>query len=264
VDVSQLRIGVWGTDYLGMAHSPAIVRALQEAESALSAQGVTLIPAPHFCEVQDSYLRILFGDGGQHWKWLTKGSKLDWRLRRIQMLAGMNRFTRRLLVTLLRVAGQRILAETVESGRSHSAADHWDLVEALRLDQQVAEKMMEQNRFDAILCPIHSVPAPQHGKPIDLVAVNNAFAANYLGWPAGVVSCATVREDEQAGRPPSRDIVLRQAAAVDAGSAGLPVGVQVMARPWREDIVLAVMAAIERALPRPQLTAAHWSALGVK
>jgi len=28
-------------------------------------------------------------------------------------------------------------------------------------------------------------------------------------------------------------------------SAGLPVGVQVAARPWREDIVIALMAALE-------------------
>jgi fatty acid amide hydrolase len=33
--------------------------------------------------------------------------------------------------------------------------------------------------------------------------------------------------------------------AVDAGSAGLPVGVQVAARPWREDVVLSVMSALE-------------------
>jgi fatty acid amide hydrolase len=32
---------------------------------------------------------------------------------------------------------------------------------------------------------------------------------------------------------------------VEQGSVGLPVGVQVAARHWREDIVLAVMAAIE-------------------
>jgi fatty acid amide hydrolase len=32
---------------------------------------------------------------------------------------------------------------------------------------------------------------------------------------------------------------------VEEGSAGLPVGVQVVARHWREDQVLAVMAALE-------------------
>ncbi len=39
----------------------------------------------------------------------------------------------------------------------------------------------------------------------------------------------------------------RQAAKVDAESAGLPVGVQVVARPWAEATVLAVMRAIEEA-----------------
>jgi len=35
------------------------------------------------------------------------------------------------------------------------------------------------------------------------------------------------------------------AEQVEQGSAGLPVGVQVVARHWREDITLAVMAALE-------------------
>jgi fatty acid amide hydrolase len=35
---------------------------------------------------------------------------------------------------------------------------------------------------------------------------------------------------------------------VERGSAGLPIGVQVVARHWREDLVLAVMAELERAL----------------
>jgi fatty acid amide hydrolase len=34
------------------------------------------------------------------------------------------------------------------------------------------------------------------------------------------------------------------------GSTGLPVGVQVVARHWREDVALAVMAALEEHLRR--------------
>ena len=33
---------------------------------------------------------------------------------------------------------------------------------------------------------------------------------------------------------------------VEENSAGLPVGVQVVGRHWREDVVLAVMAALEQ------------------
>jgi fatty acid amide hydrolase len=40
--------------------------------------------------------------------------------------------------------------------------------------------------------------------------------------------------------------VERAARAAESDSAGLPVGVQVVARHWREDVLLAVMAALER------------------
>ncbi|MEP0858508.1 hypothetical protein [Trichocoleus sp. DQ-U1] len=43
---------------------------------------------------------------------------------------------------------------------------------------------------------------------------------------------------------------------MEQGSVGLPVGVQVAARHWREDIVLAVMAAIEEHFqPQPDYPA---------
>jgi fatty acid amide hydrolase len=49
-------------------------------------------------------------------------------------------------------------------------------------------------------------------------------------------------------RPRAVDLMDRAARRVDKDSAGLPVGVQVAARPDREDLILAVMTAIETAL----------------
>jgi fatty acid amide hydrolase len=40
----------------------------------------------------------------------------------------------------------------------------------------------------------------------------------------------------------------RAAIDTERGSAGLPVAVQIAARPWREDLVLATMAALESAV----------------
>jgi len=68
-----------------------------------------------------------------------------------------------------------------------------------------------------------------------------------LGVPAGVVPVTRVRPDEQSDRPAIRDVVERTAVATEAGSAGLPIGVQVIARPWREDVVLSVMQSLESA-----------------
>ena len=56
-----------------------------------------------------------------------------------------------------------------------------------------------------------------------------------------------VRPDE-AVRTSPRDRLEKRAARVDARSAGLPVGVQVVGKPWQEDVVLAVMIAIEAAI----------------
>jgi fatty acid amide hydrolase len=66
-----------------------------------------------------------------------------------------------------------------------------------------------------------------------------------LGVPAGVVPVTRVRPGEESDRPDRRDAALRAARAVEQGSAGLPVGVQLVARYWREDLVLAAMQAIE-------------------
>ena len=63
--------------------------------------------------------------------------------------------------------------------------------------------------------------------------------------PAGVVAATRVREDEESDRVTGWQIVERQARKVERGSAGLPVGVQVVARHWREDVLLSLMRALE-------------------
>jgi len=69
--------------------------------------------------------------------------------------------------------------------------------------------------------------------------------ARLLGMPAGVAAASCVRPGEESDRVPSRDRMERKAAEVEKGSVGLPVAVQVAARHWREDIVLAVMSELE-------------------
>ena len=50
------------------------------------------------------------------------------------------------------------------------------------------------------------------------------------------------------------------AAVVRAGAsaAGLPIGVQIIAKPWREDVALALAAVVERELGGYQAPAGDW------
>jgi fatty acid amide hydrolase len=99
--------------------------------------------------------------------------------------------------------------------------------------------------LDAVVCPPHATPALPHGLSRDF-SLGGALSMrfNLLDFPAGVVPVTRVRPEEQLRAAP-RGRFEKVAAVVDAGSAGLPVGVQIVARPFREDVCLRVMGAVE-------------------
>ncbi len=80
-------------------------------------------------------------------------------------------------------------------------------------------------RYDAILSPVSANPALLHGTSIDdanFRGFSYTMTHNLTGWPAVVVRCGT-------------------------SSSGLPIGVQIAARAWREDIALAIAQRLEEA-----------------
>ena len=84
--------------------------------------------------------------------------------------------------------------------------------------------------YDAILCPVSAQPAPPF-REVDRKRFDYTLPFSLLGWPVVVVA---------AGRSKS----------------GLPIGVQIAARPWREEVAIALGMVVERALsgassPRP-------------
>ena len=98
------------------------------------------------------------------------------------------------------------------------------------LDRWRARMLALLSGHDALVCPVNVGPAPRHG------AFERATAAytqvfNLTGWPSTVVRAGTSGE-------------------------GLPIGVQVVAHPWREDVSLALAARLEEGLgpfPGPRL-----------
>jgi fatty acid amide hydrolase len=84
---------------------------------------------------------------------------------------------------------------------------------------------------------------------------------NVLGNPAGVVAITRVQPGEESDRIASKDLVDITSKEVEQGSVGLPIGVQVVGRHWREDVVLAVMEALEvyfSSQPSYAIRRLHW------
>ena len=78
---------------------------------------------------------------------------------------------------------------------------------------------------DLIVCPISAQPALLHGSSYDeeqMRGLGYSGVYNLVGWPSAIVRVGTSPE-------------------------GLPIGVQLVARPWREDVSLAAARALEAA-----------------
>ena len=101
-----------------------------------------------------------------------------------------------------------------------------DFTKALEdLDQYRSDMLRFMQDYDAIVCPTNVNPAPPHGITFEDTSRNASYTAPYnlTGWPGAVVRCGT-------------------------SSNGLPIGVQAIAGPWREDVCLAIGLVMEAAL----------------
>ncbi len=247
VAIRGMRVGYWSDDGI-FPPSAAVRRVVEDAAQSLAEQGAELVRVvpPFAHELFDDYLSLIAADGGADGRRLLAGSDIDWRVSRMLMLKGLSSIPRAIVVAGLRAAGQPTLARMVSLARPLSVDGerqiYWRVLQNCRkfLHWQAKE------RISAFLSPPYALPAPPHKLAIDLVAAASyTFLPNILGFPAGVVSLSRVRPEEESGRKTSRDLAYKQAWQTDQGSAGLPVAVQVMAAPWREDITFAVMRALE-------------------
>jgi fatty acid amide hydrolase len=255
VAVDRLRIAAWTDDGV-FAPSPAIARAVRQAAAALRARGAEVIELDvaemqklfHPSEAFDLYCSLVSADGGADARRLARGSKLDPRVRRLMWIAGLSRPMRAVVVAGLKQAGHYWMARLVHCARPRSADAYWQLIE--RKNQLVSRVLaaLAERGIQALLCPPYALPAPPHVRAFDLLAASSySLLINLLGLPSGTFAMSRVAPGEDESRHHSRDKVLRTARLTDQGSVGLPVGVQVSSLPWREDLVLAVMLALEQA-----------------
>lgn len=252
VDPARLRIG-WYTDDGSFAVAPAVARAVREAADMLRAAGATLVPwtPPDARAALNLFYGILGADAMQVMRKRLGRGRLEPQIRQLLALARLPRSGVRLLMGLLGAVGQHGLAANLQAFGYCSAAHYWELVEAqLDYQQRFAAALdgASGGPIDLIVCPACALPAFTHGASAQLLTAG-AYSClyNLLGYPAGVVPVTTVGESEQVGREPSGDLIQKTARKVEQGSIGLPIAVQVVARPWREHQALAAMQLLQQA-----------------
>ena len=247
LDLRGVRIGMFCEDGI-FNPSPAIRRAVQESGQCLREAGLEVEPfiPPGMDELLELYIGLLSADGMSGLTRTLAHNPVDWRIRRLLKLGSLPNWTRPLLSSICSLRGQTRLARLLRISGKRSADGYLQLVGRLGDWCERFFLAMQKQGFSALLMPAHGLPALTHGSSAHLLsAASYCFLPNLLGIPAGVVPVTHVRSGEESDRPNSRDITDQTAKLVEQGSTGLPVGVQVAALPWQEDLVLAIMSKLE-------------------
>ena len=163
-------------------------------------------------------------------------------LRRIARMAAPVRKAAALAMGFKRETRVKAILEAVHA---KPVAEYWKLTtRRTQLRMKVFEAWKAAG-VDLVICPAHATPALGHGQSGDFtVGGSYSMRYNYVNFPAGVVPVSRVQTGETVRADP-RDRVERKAAQVESESAGLPLGVQVVGRPYYEAEVLAAMIALE-------------------
>lgn len=249
VSLRGLRVGCYRDDGV-LPASRSVVRAVDRAAEALRASGAELVEfePPEVRELLSAYLGALSADGGAGLVAALAGGEIDPVLQPLRRMAAVPAGARRALATAARLTGQANLALMLDSMGDKTVSELWQLTDRLRTHRTRLLDAMDAARVEVLLCPPFATPALRHGESKNFtLASSYAILFNASQLPAGVVPVTRVR-DEETSRARTTDLLGRQAARIDAASAGLPVGVQVVGRAWRDHEVLAVMAAIEDAV----------------
>jgi amidase len=111
---------------------------------------------------------------------------------------------------------EALLEQRLSTFKAMPSGDYSALLE--KWDQFKSQMLRFWQSYDVLICPVNAHHAIPHGityQGRNLAAYGYTMAFNLTGWPSIVVRCGTSAE-------------------------GLPIGVQVVAPPWREDVSLAV------------------------
>ena len=99
-----------------------------------------------------------------------------------------------------------------------------EFAQVLNLWQNFQSSMLGYfNDFDILICPVNAHTAIKHGEKEEMAAYTYTSAYNLTGWPSTVVRAGTTEN-------------------------GMPIGVQILSRPFREDHCLALAKWLESRL----------------
>ncbi|KAJ8375240.1 hypothetical protein SKAU_G00058200 [Synaphobranchus kaupii] len=247
-----LRIGYYESDDYQQA-SPSMRRAVREVKELLEEAGHTLVPfsLPRLTyAMHQLFVRGVLGDGGATLLSNLKGGPIDPCLRSQTLPYSLPIVIKKILSFLLWPVYPRMAETMAAICGTGSVQKLWR--NYADLEDYFYEFIEEWKKrdLDVLLSPALG-PAYNFGYCGKLTcAISYTAFWNALGFPAGVVPVSTVTDADEEElkhyKGNYRDVWDRFFKQAVTGSQGLPVAVQCIALPWKDELCLRFMKEVEQ------------------
>lgn len=243
IDVSKLKIGYFYSDgfFEPMA---AVKRGVTESVEKLKSTGAEVVEfqPPRFQFAEEIFYRLMSANGGELYREILQGEKPMPQLKNMMMLSKASKRQLKLIKQAAKFFGQKSVVRLLDyfGGKDNDFLQLWATNQAAYQKEFLAA--MDEENIDAIISPTCALPAFLHNSTDKIgLGGNYTILYNVLGFPAGVARVSEVQKSEAIGRKAGLDLRDRTAAKTEKMSEGLPLSVQIAAKPWREDVVLALI-----------------------
>ena len=261
VPAEALRWGYWTggeDDDPFFEPCPTQARAVEEAAQALLRRGHRvrkLRRGPDVRQITHLFFALMSAEGGMRaFLAVMKGEMPLKEYAHMLLLARLPNWTRPCLAWWTRhVMGEERVADLMLHTGPKTVSQYFELLRQRRALVARWRAWMDAEQIDVVLAPVAPTPAFRHGESRHLMpSFGTTFWANLLQCPAGVAPWTTVQPDECTYKTRHTDRWARAAARTMDGAAGLPVGVQVLARPFEDETCVAALRVLEQARQGPQ------------
>ncbi|XP_014661847.1 PREDICTED: fatty-acid amide hydrolase 1-like [Priapulus caudatus] len=248
-----LRIGYFD-DNGHVTPTPSCKRAVHLSKEILERQGHELVPfnLPRGGEYGMMLsLRILNADDGRTLLDCWKDEDVDDTVKGVYFLSNLSSKIKAVVGRLLKFVYPRFGTLALQSIGCNDVHTLWKYYNERQLYIDEVMAAWKTAKLDALICPAFSYPALPYGFAHDMLyGATYTVVFNLLDFPAGIVPVTMeTKEDQKAlDNYPRTDLWDRKIVEATRGATGMPVGVQCVTLPWKEEQCLRVMGDIEAGL----------------
>ncbi|KAL4484615.1 hypothetical protein ABPG74_019792 [Tetrahymena malaccensis] len=225
-------------------------RAVEIAVEKLKAQGHQLveITLPNVEQIRDGFVQFLLSDELMSIKDLISKEDFVKEYMTIEFFASTPSILKRILSFIFYLIGENTFAQLLPKTNRLKVEELNTLQYNINKLQLEYLRLFDDHEIEAIICPSFGAPALPHSSSIDSAPVSlYTFIWNFLNFPCGVLPVTKVLKEEQHFKNTS----IKELAAkrldyyMSQNTEGLPVNVQVVTPPYKEETCLNVMKILD-------------------